>query len=199
MEPKFTPVNTIFIGINTVLFFFMTFVGDAMADVIYLFGVMDWKSILYAGEYYRLLTSMFLHFGFDHLFQNMIFLFFIGSYLERALGSVRYFFFYLLAGLGAGGVSLAANYYMQSNTVSAGASGAIFGIVGGLLWIVLYNRGRYEGIGLTGMALMIIGSLYYGLTSAGVDNAAHIGGLVAGFLLGILFKHKPRYICADRR
>ena len=192
MEPKFTPVNTVFIVINAAISALMALAGNMIADVIYLFGVMDWNSIINGGEYYRLLTSMFLHFGFNHLFQNMVVLFFIGCYLEEALGSVKYFYFYLLAGLGANCASLFVDYSMQSNTVSAGASGAIFGIVGGLLCIVLLNRGRYEGIGLPGMLLMIVGSLYYGFTSSGVDNVAHVGGLVSGFLLCFLFYRKGR-------
>lgn len=187
MEPKFTPVNTILIIMNTAIFAFQTLAGEVLADVIYMFGVMEWNWIITNGEYYRLFTSMFLHFGVDHLFQNMVFLFFVGCYLEEALGSIKYLAFYLLAGLGGGVISLLFDVYFQVNAISAGASGAIFGVVGGLLYIVICNRGRYEGIGLTGMALMIVGSLYCGLTASGVDNMAHLGGLLTGFLLGFLF------------
>lgn len=190
MELKLTPVNTFFIGINAAVFLLTTLAGEVLSDVIYLFGVMEWNSVIFGGEYYRLFTSMFLHFGFDHLFQNMTFLLFIGCYLEDALGNIRYFFFYLLSGLGAGLASLWVDYSLQSNTISAGASGAIFGVIGGLLWIVVRNRGRYEGIDLFGILLMIAGSLYYGFTSSGIDNVAHVGGLVSGFLLGIPFYKK---------
>ncbi len=187
MEPKFTPVNTILMIINTAIFTFQTLAGDVLADVIYMFGVMEWNWIITKGEYYRLFTAMFLHFGVNHLFQNMLFLFFVGCYLEEALGSVKYLIFYLLSGLGAGVLSLLFDAYFKVQAVSAGASGAIFGVVGGLLYIVICNRGRYEGIGLFGMALMIFGSLYYGFTASGVDNMAHLGGLLAGFLLGFIF------------
>lgn len=187
MEPKFTPVNTILIIINTAIFAFQALAGEVLSDVIYMFGVMEWNWILTKGEYYRFFTSMFLHFGVDHLFQNMIFLFFVGCYLEKALGSVKYLFFYLLSGIGAGLASFLFDTCFQVYGISAGASGAIFGVVGGLLYIVICNKGRYEGIGLPGMAVMIMGSLYYGFTADGVDNMAHLGGLLAGFLLGFIF------------
>jgi len=95
MEPKLTPVNTCIIGVNVAVFLFMTMAGDVLADVIYLFGALEWKSVLNGGEYYRLFTSMFLHFGSDHLFHNMVFLFFTGCFMEEALGSMKYLFFYL--------------------------------------------------------------------------------------------------------
>ncbi|MDO4553951.1 MAG: rhomboid family intramembrane serine protease [Lachnospiraceae bacterium] len=193
MEPRVTPANTILIVINIGVFLILSLIGNTeSAEFLYQCGAMEWQTILEGGEYYRIFTSMFLHFGFEHIFQNMIFLFLIGCYLEDALGSVRYFIFYLLAGIGAGFCSLGADALLQANVVSAGASGAIFGVVGGLLSVVLRNKGRFEGIGLGGMVIMIIGSLYYGFTSSGVDNVAHVGGFVWGLLLGFLFYRKSR-------
>ena len=191
MEPKVTPANLLLIGINVAVFFFLSFLGDT-ESVQFLFqhGAMEWRSILYEGEYSRILTSMFLHFGFEHLFQNMIFLFLIGCYLEDALGSVRYFFFYLLSGTGAGLCSVVADSLLEVNVVSAGASGAVFGVVGGLLCVVIRNKGNFEGLGLPGMIIMIAGSLFYGFTSSGVDNGAHVGGFLCGFVLCFLFYRK---------
>lgn len=191
MEPKVTPANLLLIGINVAVFFFLSFLGD-IESVQFLFqhGAMEWRSILYEGEYSRIFTSMFLHFGFEHLFQNMIFLFLIGCYLEDALGSVRYFFFYLLSGIGAGLCSVVADSLLEVYVVSAGASGAVFGVVGGLLCVVLRNKGNFEGLGLPGMIIMIAGSLFYGFTSSGVDNVAHVGGFLCGFVLCFLFYRK---------
>ena len=70
--------------------------------------------------------------------------------------------------------------------VSAGASGAIFGVIGALLYIVMRNKGRIRDISGKGVLFMIVISLYYGITSGGVDNMAHIGGLVTGFVLSVL-------------
>lgn len=193
MEPRMTPANAVLIGINVIVFAVLSFLGDTeSAEFMLGYGAMEWRSILEYGEYYRIFTSMFLHFGFEHIFQNMIFLFLVGCYLEDAMGSIRYFIFYLLAGTGAGLCSLAADTLLQTNVVSAGASGAIFGVVGGLLGVVIRNKGRFEGIGIGGMLIMIAGSLYYGFTSSGVDNVAHIGGVICGFLLGLLFYRKKK-------
>lgn len=190
MEAKLTPANGIIIGMNALVMAVCLVVGDNIYDLIYYYGVTEWEAILNGGEYYRLFTSMFLHFGFDHFFQNMVFLFFVGCYLETALGSVKYFIFYLLSGIGAGFCSLFYEASILANVISAGASGAIFGVVGGLLWVVIRNRGNYKGIGLSGMVLMVVGTLYYGFTSTDVDNVAHLGGCVCGFLLGMVFYRK---------
>lgn len=193
MDPKLTPSNTILIGINVIVFVVLSCLGDTeSAGFMLQHGAMEWRSIMEYGEYYRIFTSMFLHFGFEHIFENMIFLFLIGSYLEEAMGSVRYFIFYLLCGVGSGICSLTVDTLLKTQAVSAGASGAIFGVVGGLLCVVLRNRGNFKGIGLGGVIIMIAGSLYYGLTSSGVDNVAHIGGLICGFLLGVLFYKNRR-------
>ena len=88
-------------------------------------------------------------------------------------------------------------YMMYKNNnmaVSAGASGAIFGMVGALLYIVLINKGRLEDITLRRLGFMVILSLYLGYTSTGVDNMAHLGGLVSGFVLAaILYRKRNKY------
>lgn len=190
MEAKLTPGNGILIGINTAVMIVTLVASAGVVDLLYYMGVMDWHEVLQQGQYYRFISSMFLHFGFEHFFQNMVFLFFVGCFLETALGSAKYVLFYLLSGIGAGICSMAYEAMLGADVVSAGASGAIFGIVGGLLWVVLRNRGNYKGIGLPGMALMIVGTLYYGFTSSDVDNAAHLGGVICGFFLGMIFYRK---------
>lgn len=193
MEPRVTPANTLLVGINIAVFIFLSFLGDTeSAGFLFQHGAMEWNAILNQGEYYRIFTSMFLHFGFEHIFQNMIFLFLLGCYLEDAMGSIRYIIFYLLCGISSGCCSLAADAFMQVEVVSAGASGAIFGVVGGLLNVILRNRGNFEGLGLGGMVIMIVGSLFYGFTSSGVDNVAHVGGILCGFLLGFLFYRRKK-------
>lgn len=192
MEAKLTPGNGILIALNAAVMAVMVAGGEVVTDVIYSWGVMDWQAVLQQGEYHRFLTSMFIHFGFDHFFQNMVFLFFVGCFLETALGSKTYILLYLLSGIGAGACSMFYEAARISNVVSAGASGAIFGVVGGLFWVVVRNRGNYQGIGFSGMVLMILGTLYYGFTSSDVDNAAHLGGVLSGFLLGMLLYRKSK-------
>ena len=75
--------------------------------------------------------------------------------------------------------------------VSAGASGAIFAVIGGLLWVVIRHKGKYESLTTRGMFFMIALCLYYGISTAGVDNWSHLGGLVIGFILSIIL-YRPR-------
>lgn len=82
--------------------------------------------------------------------------------------------------------------YRQDYAVSGGASGAIFGVIGALIYIVARNRGRLEDLTSRRLVFMAILSLYYGFTSVGVDNAAHVGGIIGGFLLAVvLYRKKP--------
>ena len=137
-------------------------------------------------EYYRLLTSNYLHFGWDHFFNNMVVFLILGSSLEKVIGSIRYVILYTGAGI-AGSITSVIYYGMTGQDVlSAGASGAIFGLVGALAAIFLFckkQRQRFDGFGIF---LMIAGSLYHGFQSGTTDNAAHIGGCIAGFILSIV-------------
>ena len=118
-------------------------------------------------------------------------LFVLGDNLERALGHVKYLIFYLLCGIGSNWVSMMA-HTADTMTVSAGASGAIFGVVGGLLYVVTINKGRLEDLNTRQLVVMIFFSLYLGYTSTGVDNIAHLSGLVIGIILAIILYHRPK-------
>ena len=109
-----------------------------------------------------------------------------GMILEKALGHVKFTILYLIAGVGGNVLSCAQMLYKKDYAVSAGASGAIFGIVGALLWIVILHRGRYESLTGKGLLFMIVITLYYGITTGGIDNWGHIGGLLMGFVMGII-------------
>lgn len=151
--------------------------------------------ILEQGQYWRLLTATFMHFGFDHILNNMLILICAGIILEDALGHVKYLILYLIAGIGGSTLSYLQMLHSGDYAVAAGASGAIFGIIGALLWIVIVHKGRYETLTGKGLLFMIVISLYYGIHSGGVDNWGHVGGLIMGFLMGILlYRKKPKYI-----
>lgn len=111
--------------------------------------------ILENGEYYRLLTSIFLHFGFQHLFNNMVMLLMIGWNLELEMGRVRYVITYFVSGLAGNILSGFLDIRLQDFAISAGASGAIFGITGALLYVVVCNHGRLRDISGRGMFVMI--------------------------------------------
>ena len=159
-------------------------------------GAMYEPMILENQEYYRFFTCMFLHFGIQHLLNNMVMLGALGWQLEPVIGKVKYLLIYFISGLGGSGLSFAWNVMHEEQSVSAGASGAIFGLMGALLYVVIANRGRLGDLSGKGMMLMVLLGLYCGMISTGVDNLAHIGGLVCGFILALILyrkKKKPAY------
>lgn len=194
-KKKLAFVNIAIVVINILVFLFLDFIGDTEDGVFMLaHGAVFPPLVVLEGEYYRLFTAMFLHFGINHLFSNMLVLFFLGDNLERAIGHVKYLVVYLLSGICGGVFSMYMMYKNNNMAVSAGASGAIFGMVGALLYIVLINKGRLEDITLRRLGFMVILSLYLGYTSTGVDNMAHLGGLVSGFVLAaILYRKRNKY------
>lgn len=179
--------NHFFFLVNVFVFTLCTFTGD----LLYTKGVMSVDLVVHMKQWYRLFSSMFFHAGIDHLVSNMLILFFLGDIVERRLGHVKYFILYLLAGLGGNFLSLwYSNCMGDFYTQSLGASGAIFGMVGALLWLLIRNKGHLETM-TTPKILFLIGySAYYGLISTNVDNMAHLGGLVSGFLLCVLLYRK---------
>ena len=182
------------IVINIVVFFILTMFGDT-EDAVFMLqhGAMYEPYIIEGHEYYRIFTCLFLHFGITHLLNNMVLLGALGWNLELEIGKVRFVIIYFASGIIGNIVSLFYDLTLEQPAVSAGASGAIFGLMGALLYVVIANRGRLGRLSGRGMLVMVILSLYFGLTSTGVDNLAHIGGLVSGFLLAVLLYRRKQY------
>lgn len=186
-------VNCTIIAINVIYFLYLEIAGSSENTAFMISkGAMYAPLVLEEGQYYRLLTAVFMHFGINHIMNNMLVLFFLGDNLERALGRVKYLIFYLLCGVGANVISMMVNMSEYSYRVSAGASGAIFGVVGGLLYAVIVNRGQLEDLTTRQLGIIVLLIAYHGFTSQGIDNAAHIGGLLLGVVLGIIFYRKPK-------
>lgn len=185
-------VNNALIAVSILYYFWLEFHGSTENAVFMVnHGAMYTPLVVEEGEYYRLLTSVFMHFGISHLVNNMVIQFVLGDNLERALGRIKYLVFYLICGVGANIFSMVVSINDYEQAVSAGASGAIFGVIGGLLYVVIRNRGRLEDLSTRQLVLFIVCSLYFGFSSTGIDNAAHIGGLVLGFLLAAIFYTAP--------
>lgn len=185
------PVNLAVVLTNIVVYIVLCILGDTTSGYFMVtHGANYAPYVAEAGEYYRLITCMFMHFGVQHLFNNMLVLVFLGDELERLGGKLCYLVIYMIGGIAGNVVSVI--YDMQTGTysVSAGASGAIFSVIGALLAIVLLNRGKIPSFTKRRMFLMASLSVLQGLTSSGVDNCAHIGGMAAGFLLAMLFHRK---------
>ena len=179
-------VNLSVIIINVLIFLYTDFLNVFSNESWIEAGALGWYEVVSQGQWYRLLTSVFLHSNIEHIFNNMLVLVFIGSVLEKELGSWKYGILYLGSGILAGCASMVYNMLRNNYTVSIGASGAIFGTVGAMLYLVLFRRGKRAQYSVQQIAWMAFLSLYGGFTSQGVDNAAHVGGFLAGFLLAAL-------------
>ncbi|WP_077612974.1 rhomboid family intramembrane serine protease [Clostridium sp. Marseille-P2415] len=186
-------VNIGLIAVNVIYFLYLEMTGSTdNTKFMVSHGAMYAPLVFEGREYFRLLTSIFMHFGINHIMNNMLILFILGDNLERALGHIKYLFFYLFCGVGANVVSMMVNLGEYRNVVSAGASGAIFGVIGGLLYAVAINRGQLEDLSTRQLVVIIACSLYFGFTSTGVDNTAHIAGLLIGIVMGVLLYRKPK-------
>ena len=169
------------IGINVAAFLYQFAVGvNAVAG--------DWGmwpvGIAIGGEWWRLLTGAFLHGGWLHIAFNMYVLFALGPTLERILGHGRFLLLYLLAALGGAAASYTFSDYQ---TVSVGASGAIFGLMGAL--IVAGRRLRYD---ITQVLVLLGINVVIGFLSPGVDWRAHLGGLATGAAVAAIMVFAPR-------
>ena len=186
MYRRKAPCTAALIVVNVAVFIFLSF-GGMTEDAYYMLrnGAM-YLPLLQQGEYYRMFTSLFLHFGFSHLVNNMLMLGVMGWQLELVIGRIKFLTIYFAAGLGGNVLSALAELRTGDYAVSAGASGAIFGIIGALLYIAVRNHGQIGNVSGQGILIMVALTLYYGFTSSGVDNFAHIGGLAAGFVLAVL-------------
>jgi rhomboid protease GluP len=183
----FTPI---IIYINIFIYVLMVFRGinpfEPSVESLISWGG-NLRELTLVGQQWRLLSSIFLHGGIFHLLLNMYALLFIGKEIETQFGNNRYLFTYIVTGIFASIASVSINY----NIVSVGASGAIFGMYGLLISllfsgvIVIPKETRKSFI--TSVLSFVGYNLLYGLTKEGIDNAAHIGGLVSGLILGGLY------------
>jgi len=179
------------IAANVIVFLAFSFLGDTENTLFMLnHGAAYGPYISEGHQYYRLFTSLFLHFGINHLLNNMVLLGALGWNLELETGKLKFLLIYFAAGLGGNLFSFWLNDRAGAAVVSAGASGAIFGLMGALLWVVIKNHGRAGRLTRRGILFMVALSLYFGVTSSGVDNAAHIGGLVCGFAAAVILYHR---------
>lgn len=195
----FTLMNVSIIVINIIAYIVMHFTsvlggeGQMLAK-----GALSWYYVINDKEYYRVITSMFMHADWSHLFNNMLVLLFVGVNLERAAGKLKFVTIYFGTGIIAGIVSISYNMWKENavfaygdSTISIGASGAIFGVVGAILYIVIVNKGRLEQFNTRQMVMFIILSLYSGLVNSHIDQAAHIGGFLGGLVLAAILYRRP--------
>lgn len=180
-----TPVVTwVLLAVNVLIWLAMENRGGSRdTEVLLDFGAM-FGPLIADGEYRRLFMAMFLHVGLVHLLFNVFGLFIFGRVVERIYGHLSFIAIYVLAGL-SGSV---ASYIFNSIAIGAGASGAIFGILGAFAAFFTVRRGVLGEMGrqnLSGILFMVAINLFFGFVTPGIDNWAHMGGFIAGFALGL--------------
>lgn len=180
-------ITGLLIIVNVIVFALMYIIGKGSEDTNTLinFGA-NIPSLIRGGEYYRLITSGFLHIGIIHILCNMYSLSVLGPNIEHYYGKAKFILVYFYSMIIA---SLFVMVFQNDYSISAGASGAIFGLLGSLLYFSYYYRG-YMGNQVIGQIIpVIIINLVIGFITPGISNAAHIGGLIGGvcvsYMLGI--------------
>lgn len=176
---KFNATNII-IAVNIIVFILMYLLGNGSEDskTLLMFGA-NYAPLVKMGEAYRVVTSMFIHIGLIHILCNMYALKCIGPEIEKFYGSKKFLIIYLLSGI----VGSLVSCVFTPDALSAGASGAIFGLFGSLLYFGTEFRSTLDGILRSPIMPVIVVNLALGFIIPGIDIFAHIGGLVAGYLL----------------
>ena len=186
-SPKKPVVTYILIVLNLMVFLYGVLHGND--ELINMFG--NNYELVQNGEFYRLLTCMFVHADIMHILFNMIALYSIGPVVERYYGKSKFLLIYLVSGLLG---SIFSGVFMTADSISIGASGAIFGLLGSICYFTYYYRATLQGILRGSIMPVIIINLVIGFISSSIDLSAHIGGLIGGILIsmaiGIGDKHR---------
>lgn len=174
------------ISINVIIYLISAYMSKSVVDitpnVLYDMGAKFNNAIINQGQYWRLITWGFLHGGIVHIAVNMYSLYYAGSQVNRIYGNKRYIAIYLFSSVGASLMSM-----INSNSLSVGASGAIFGLLGAMASFALKERSRIGKGYLVNLVSVIATNLIIGFMLPNIDNFGHIGGLLVGCILGLLF------------
>lgn len=198
----FGVITPILLLLNLLVFALFVLNRDANGDsIIKSMLTLNLDAVFLKHQYYRIISAMFFHFDIMHLLGNMILLIALGSRIENVIGKIGFLTVYMLTGIVASISSLLGCYIrIQYDTVAGGASGAVFGLLGIMIIFALFNKGRISGLSIRNLILLSVLTLLNGYVSEGIDNEAHLGGLLAGLLLGIiiiLFKQNKQKVVKD--
>ena len=177
------------LAINAGLFLFLSLVFREQGERFLVeHGGLYAHAVLERGEYYRFVSSLFVHFGIEHLAGNMLLLTALGYNLEIEKGHIKFLVIYFVSGIGGNIVSFWWRHVInvEGLVVSGGASGAVYGLMGAVLGTFIKHGRPIARLSKQGILIMIGISLFISFTSTGIDNAAHIGGLIFGFIIALL-------------
>lgn len=178
--PKAT---SIIVLINIIVFVICTFKGD----LLYNKGMVGLKLMTGPNQWYRVISSMFLHADITHIFSNMVLLYFLGEVVEKEIGTLAFSIIYFLSGISGTLVTFVWEVFSGRYVAMIGASGAVFGIIGLLLALVLCKRINKSTMRLGRVFVMLAFSIYEGFAQSNVANGAHIGGAISGILFGLVY------------
>ncbi len=186
------PINSLLIFLNTVFLLVVLFTGGFDIENLINLGAIYPPLIIEKNEFYRLFTGIFLHGNIIHFMMNMYVLFYLGGHMEQLIGPRKYLFVYLLSGIAS---SFAVVYLGKPNTVTVGASGAIFGIMGGLLLLTFLRRSWFSERAIISIRNLMLLNLVITFLVAGISIFGHLGGLVMGILCFFVIAPKhPFYL-----
>lgn len=169
-----------FLALQILFFILMTFDGGSTNTFILLEYGAKFNPLLVAGQWWRLITPIFLHIGWVHLLMNSVILYYLGIQLESLLGHWRFALIYLLSGIAGN----AASFAFSPASVSAGASTSLFGLFGATLFLgKTYTSNPAIQHMAQNFGMLIVLNLVFGLFSSSVDLAGHVGGLAGGYLM----------------
>ncbi|MBO4863882.1 MAG: rhomboid family intramembrane serine protease [Eubacterium sp.] len=184
---EYKPIITFAILIiNVIVFFIETATGGSenVENVLRLGGAYT-PFIIEGHQWYRILTSMFLHYGIAHIVNNSISLLAMGQYVEAYFGRVKFIIIYIISGIAGNLLTIATELYTGSYPVSAGASGAICGLLGAMVILAIDKRTR-KFFPVPRMIVAVILVLLPGFGDSSINEMAHLGGFIAGFIVGLI-------------
>lgn len=181
---KEAKVTFILLSIMLVYFIFLTLNGGSTnSQTLLKYGALYPPFVLVYSQYYRLITSIFMHIGLMHIFFNGYALYIFGPQIEKLMGPKKYLAFFILAGLGGN----LATFFFAFETLSAGASGSLFGLFGAFLYLIHRHRDMVTPEGRKSILSLLGINLALTIFVPGISATAHFGGLIIGYLLSYIF------------
>lgn len=176
--------------LNVVFFLCYDLVFYRYESKVLYFSVCNPYLVLHEREYWRLITSLFFHFDIEHLLGNMLMLCYLGVILERTIGKIRWLILYFVSGVLANFASIYYNIFWEDNqlVMSGGASGAICGLAGALVMLILVQKSESSIMKKKELPIFVFFLLFVSLFEKGIGHAAHFGGFAAGMLIGLIFR-----------
>jgi rhomboid protease GluP len=188
---RFIPITSLLLVANLIMLVIVMFSGGFSTNSLIEQGALYYPLAVEGREYYRIITAMFLHGGLLHFALNMMVLYYLGGHLERLVGPFRYTTLYFASGILS---SISVLLFSDPRTVTIGASGALFGIIGGLLMLTFLRSTWFSDQTIRSIRQLMIINLILTFAIPNISIAGHVGGLVMGIALFFVIAPKRPYI-----